>query len=77
MKEFPLIQAKENEEVVVVSLVAGLMATKRLVDMGLVPGKKIKILREAPLGPIEIEVGGSKLVLGRGLAAKIFVKHEE
>jgi len=75
MKEISLIQAKENEEVTIVSLEAGQMATKRLVDMGLVPETKIKILRKAPFGPIEIGVRGSKLVLGRGLAAKIFVKH--
>jgi len=77
MKEFFLTQAEENEEVVIISLGAGRIATKRLVDMGLVPGTKIKILRKAPLGPIEIEVKGSKLALGRGLATKIFVKHYE
>jgi len=77
MKKFSLIQAKENEEVTIVSLEAGQMATKRLVDMGLVPGTKIKILRKAPFGPIEIEVRGSKLALGQGLAAKVFVKNHE
>jgi len=77
MKEFSLIQAKENEEVAIVSLLVGQIATKRLADMGLVSDTKIKILRKAPFGPIEIEVRGSKLVLGRGLAAKILVKHYE
>jgi len=75
MKEISLIQAKENEEMIIVSIMAGQVATKRLADMGLVQDTKIKILRKAPFGPIEIGVRGSKLVLGRGLAAKIFVKH--
>jgi len=77
MKEFSLIQAKENEKLVVVSIMGGRMATKRLADMGLVPGTKIKILRKAIFGPIEIEIESTKLVLGRGLAAKVFVKYEE
>jgi len=77
MKEFSLIQAKENEKLVVVSIMGGRMATKRLADMGVVSGTKIKVLRKAPFGPIEIEVKGTKLVLGRGLATKVFVKYEE
>ena len=77
MKEFSLIQAKENEKLVIVSIMGGRMATKRLADMGLVPGIEIKVLRKAPFGPIEIEAKGTKLVLGRGLAAKVFVKYEE
>jgi len=75
--EFSLLQAKENEKLVVVSIMGGRMATKRLADMGLVPGTKIKVLRKAPFGPIEIEVKGTKLALGRGLATKVFVKYEE
>ena len=77
LEKISLIQTKENEEVVIVSLLAGRIATKRLADMGLVPGTKIKILRKAIFGPIEVEAKGSKLVLGRGLAAKIFVKYDD
>jgi ferrous iron transport protein A len=77
MKEFSLIQAKENEKLVIVSIMGGRMATKRLADMGLVPGTKIKVLRKAPFGPIEIEFKGTKLALGRGFATKVFVKYEE
>jgi len=47
---------------------------QRLLDMGLTPGTPIKIERMAPLnGPIEICVRGSKLALGRGIAANVFV----
>ena len=77
MKEISLLETKEKEEVVVASIRGGQMATKRLADMGVIPGTKIKILRKAPFGPVEIEVRGSRLVLGRGLAAKVFVKHEK
>jgi len=69
-----LINIKEGQAAVIKSIAGGWMATKRLADLGLTPGTKIKVLRIAPvLGPIEIEVRGSKLVLGRGLAAKVLV----
>ena len=73
-----VIKLKENEEAEIISIIGGQMANKRLADLGLTPGTKIKVLRKAPLfGPIEIEVRGSELALGRGLASKILVKRYE
>jgi ferrous iron transport protein A len=70
-----LIKLKEGEEAVIVSILGGRMATKRLADLGLSPGIKIKVLRKAPFfGPVEIEIRGSTLVLGQGLAAKVLVE---
>ena len=77
-RELFLINLKPDEEAEVISILGGQMATKRLADLGLTSGTKIKVLRRALFwGPIEIEVRGSKLVLGRGLASKILVKRHE
>lgn len=74
MKETTLVKLKPGQEGEIVSIAGGQMAAKRLADLGLTPGTKIKLLRKAPLwGPIEIEFRGSRLVLGRGLASKILV----
>lgn len=74
MNIISLTNLKEGKTAVIKSIAGGWMATKRLADLGLIPGIKIKVLRIAPVrGPIEIEIRGSKLVLGRGLAAKIIV----
>jgi ferrous iron transport protein A len=76
-ENIPLIKLKPGEVAEVISIAGGRMAIKRLADLGLTPGTKIKVLRKAPLfGPVEIEARGSKLVLGRGLASKILVKLE-
>lgn len=59
----------------VVSIETGYRAKRRLEDMGLTPGTRIRVLRLAPFGgPIEISVRGSRLVVGRGMARRIFVK---
>lgn len=70
-----LIELKEGEKAEIIEILGGKMATKRLADLGLVPGTQIKILKKGLWGgPIEIEVRGSNLVLGRGLASKVMVK---
>jgi DtxR family Mn-dependent transcriptional regulator len=46
--------------------------------MGLTPGTSIKVERSAPFnGPIEVCVRGSKLAIGRGIAANVFVEQAE
>jgi len=51
---------------------------KRLMDMGLTPGTKITVVKSAPFrGPIEVYVRGSRLALGRGMAARIIVEREK
>ncbi|HDD42695.1 MAG TPA: ferrous iron transport protein A [Nitrososphaeria archaeon] len=50
-------------------------AGKRLADLGILAGTRIKVVRKAPFrGPIEIEVGGSRFMIGRGLAERILVE---
>lgn len=59
----------------IVSIETGYRAKRRLEDMGLTPGTRIRVLRLAPFGgPIEISVRGSRLVVGRGMSKRIFVK---
>jgi len=44
----------------------------RLMEMGLVPGVVITVLRRAPMGdPLEIAVGGARLALRREEAASL------
>jgi Fe2+ transport system protein FeoA len=50
---------------------------QRLMDMGLTPGTKITVIKSAPFnGPFEIMVRKTRLVIGRGMAMKIFVEPE-
>lgn len=48
---------------------------KRLEDMGLTPGTKVTVMKSAPFnGPFEVQVRGSRLAIGRGMAERIFVE---
>lgn len=49
----------------------------RLLDMGLIPGTTVKIIKAAPLGdPIEINVRGYSLTIRKSDAAEIEIAGE-
>ena len=57
------------------SVVAGYGVARRLADMGITPGTVVRVVRRnAFMGPIEVEVRGTRLLLGRGVAAKVLVE---
>ena len=67
-----ITEIQEGQSGTIVSILGGRMAIKRLADLGLTPGTEFKVLRKIQrYGPIEIEVRGSNIVLGRGIALKI------
>jgi len=73
-KEIRLTDMKEGQTGIIFEIAGGRMATKRVADMGLTPGKEIKVIRKTLFsGPVQIEANGSKLVLGNGLASKIMI----
>lgn len=75
--QLSLVELKDGETGMIVSVHGGKMLTKRLADLGLTPGVEIKVLRKTFFsGPVQVEVFGSRLVLGRGLAAKIIVEQK-
>ena len=52
--------------------------SRRLMEMGLLPGTRVRVVRVAPLGdPIELRVRNYSLSLRRAEAARIAVTSEE
>ena len=72
----PLNMVSPGEQVQIVSIGAGWGLQRRLADMGLTPGLKVKVIRSHRFGALLLDVRGSRLALGRGLARKIMVKTE-
>lgn len=66
---------EEGKSGVVAYAHGGCGLVRRLAEMGLTPGVEVKLLRKCPFrGPLEIEVRGTALALGYGVASKVFVK---
>jgi Fe2+ transport system protein FeoA len=84
--ELPLTSLREGESGVVTSIKprgrgryggVGLGLQRRLLDMGLTPGTKVVVVKSSPFGgPLEVQVRGSRLAIGRGVAERIYVKVE-
>lgn len=70
-----LTSLKAGDEGQIVLIKAGKAATQRLNEMGLVPETRIKILRIGAFnGPVELLARDSHLVIGQGLASKVYVR---
>ncbi|MEM0467147.1 MAG: metal-dependent transcriptional regulator [Candidatus Thermoplasmatota archaeon] len=70
-----LTSLKPGQQATIAFIRGGRGAVQRLCDLGLTHGTTVSLLRQAPLnGPIEICVRGCKLVIGRGIAQKIYVR---
>ncbi|MBU1518505.1 MAG: ferrous iron transport protein A [Planctomycetes bacterium] len=56
---------------------AGRGLKARLAAMGLLAGVEFKVINNGHPGPFVIDLKGSRMVLGRGMAGKIIVKSSE
>ena len=76
MKEVltPLAMARPGAVVTLIAINAGFGLRRRLADMGLSPGVNLRIIQSQIPGPVIIDLRGSRLALGRGMAQRIIVK---
>ena len=78
MEDGFLIQLSEAEigrDVKLVRIDAGCDLTSRLVAMGLVPNSTVTVVAIGRPGPVTINVKGSKIALGKGMAQKMMVSY--
>jgi DtxR family Mn-dependent transcriptional regulator len=69
-----LDQLRPADKAEVEGLAGGSSFQSRMKSMGIMKGKKIRVVAKEPLGgPIVIKVGNTKVTIGRGMAGKIRV----
>ena len=70
-----LLDTPKNKSVMIVDYEGGKGVGFKLRQLGLCPGRKVKILRYAPLGgPVMIDIDGRSVALGRGIASRVEVE---
>ncbi|MCT4634574.1 MAG: ferrous iron transport protein A [Firmicutes bacterium] len=69
----PLNMVSKGSEVVLKNIFWGEKLKRKLQDMGLTPGVKLKVVSDSGKGPVVIDVRGTRLALGRGILNKIYV----
>lgn len=68
-----LSEIPTGENVVIESLCEGNELNRRLTSLGFTPGAGVVIVQNFGRGPMIVSVRGTRIALGRGEAAKIFV----
>ena len=76
MREFSLSLALPGKEVILFAIHGGRGLRARLNSMGLNEGMKLKVLHSHGHDPCIVQIGGTRLVLGHGMAQNILVKEE-
>ena len=70
-----LLDSPKGELVRIIDYQGGRGVGYKLRQLGLSPGREVKVLRYAPLGgPLMIDVAGRSVALGRGIAARVTVE---
>jgi Fe2+ transport system protein FeoA len=70
----PLALARPGRPLRVVGARGGRGVQRRLADMGLTPGVQIRVISGQHSGPVLIDLRGSRVGMGRGVAQKVLVQ---
>jgi ferrous iron transport protein A len=76
-RSMPLSLADAGKELTVTSINGGSGLHRRLADMGLTLGAMVTVVCGCHPGPLLVDVRGSRLGLGFGVAQKVMVKEAE
>ncbi|MCD6521670.1 ferrous iron transport protein A [Candidatus Calescamantes bacterium] len=70
----PLSLLPPGKEAVIIEIRGGMGWRRRLMELGLMEGMKIKVIQRLFPGPVVIAVGNARVVLGFGMAQRIMVR---
>lgn len=70
----PLTSVNEGKTAVLQSIEGGRQLRSRLAALGLLPGAELEVIQNSGHGPFVVAVKGSRIVIGRGMAARIVVE---
>lgn len=77
-EQLSLDRIEKSQEVTVVEIQGGWGARQRLNRMGIHPGDRLLVKRSAIMGgPILVQVHGTDVAVGRGMARKVLVMNSE
>ena len=69
-----ILEMLENgRQGVVVRVDGGIGMRDRLLELGIVPGVPVRMIQRAGHGPVLVEVLGTRLMLGHGMAERVVV----
>ncbi len=74
MNIIPLSWLSPGEEGIIVDIRGGRGWRKRLMEMGIAEGVRVKVIQNIFPGPCVVAIGNVRIVLGYGMANRIMVR---
>ena len=71
-----LSDIRPGDTVIVEAITGGRHLRQKLVNLGMIPGTGIRVVRANRLGPMVLDVQGSQIMIGAGMAKRIYVRTE-
>lgn len=72
-----LIETSMDQQVTVKGFTGGSNLVSKLYKLGIKEGVSVKIKKKSNICPILLEINGSTVAIGRGMAAKTIVEEEK
>lgn len=69
----PLSSIQTGQNVIIESIQFDTRMRRKLQDMGLTPGVMLNVVSKSLLGPLVVEVRGTRVALGKGIVSNIQV----
>ncbi len=69
----PLSSIQTGQSVIIDSINFNVKLRRKLQDMGLTPGVKLNVVSKSFLGPLVVDVRGTRVALGKGIVSNIQV----
>ena len=70
-----VVSLPQGQKARIVEIEKGNVALHRLIEMGIAPGVEIEVISRHPFrGPLVLQIGGTRLALGRDIAKAIKVE---
>ncbi len=69
-----LSQLAQGAQATLLAVHGGQQLRGRLAAMGLLPGTHLEVIQNSGHGPFVVSVRGSRIVIGRGMAARLEVE---
>ncbi len=69
-----LSELRPGTRAIVESISGGKHLRQKLVHLGMIPGSEVKVIRANRMGPMVLNIQGSQIMIGQGMARRIYVR---
>jgi ferrous iron transport protein A len=71
-----LADLRPGNKAIVDQIIGGRNLRQKLVNLGMLPGTEVTVVRSNKLGPMVLNIHNSRIMIGAGMAKKIYVRQK-